>query len=80
MSKTNFFYNKSEVVVIKNLILSTTLDYVPKTKLEKVIRDLDLYYFGSSKNTFFKKILNLKKEVYFFKVKGLYVFSKNNFL
>ncbi len=79
LKKSSFFYSNKEIDIIKKLILITKLDLKvkPKTFLEKTIRDLDLYYFGYTKKYFYKKILDLKKEVYFFKVKNLYEYSKS---
>ncbi len=44
----NFGYNEKQIEQIKLLILATRVPQVPKTHLEKIICDADLFYLGSS--------------------------------
>ncbi|MES2629739.1 MAG: adenylate/guanylate cyclase domain-containing protein, partial [Bacteroidota bacterium] len=43
----NFGYNEKQIEEIRHLILATKVPQVPKTHLEKIICDADLFYLGS---------------------------------
>lgn len=43
----NFGYGEAQIEEIKHLILATRVPQVPKTPLEKIICDADLFYLGS---------------------------------
>jgi len=43
----NFGYNHHQIEIIKGLIMATKVPQLPKTHLEKILCDADLYYLGS---------------------------------
>jgi len=57
-------YPEDKIKIIKKAILKTSLDTLPESKIEKIIRDADLAHL--SKKSGVKRGLLLRKELYFF--------------
>lgn len=54
-------YNEDEIKIISDMILATSFNINPETKLEKLIRDADVGYIGTKK--FFNRSDDLRHEI-----------------